>query len=123
MQQNDGIVFETLDMFGSTVRFHKRNHQNHLNKHPELRQVQFYPGQVRQALQHPTLTIEGNLPHTLCYYFEILNFRSIVKYAKVVVYEENRNSSTDPHCVIMTAFKIDHIQETKYGLTPTYYNN
>jgi len=117
------VILEVTDQFGTIVRFGKKNYDKHKDKHPELRQKQFCPGQIAMALESPTFVIEGNQAETLCYYLEILNFRGIIKYAKVVVQETDRLSKIDPHCIIKTAFKTDHIQETKYGSLPTYYNN
>jgi len=114
---------EVTDFFGSVVRFGKKNYDKHKDRHPELRQKQFCPGQIAMALEKPTLTIQGNQEGTLCYYLELFRFRDIIKYAKVVVQETDRLSTSDPHCVVKTAFKTDHIQELKYGLVPTYYNN
>ena len=110
-------------MFGAIVRFGGKNYDKHKDKHPELRQKQFCPGQITMALEQPTFVIQGNQPETLCYYLEIFKIRDIVKYAKVVVQETNRLDESDPHCTIKTAFKTDHIQELKYGFTPTYYNS
>lgn len=120
LPQNE-VVLETTDMFGTIVRFHKTNYDKHKDKHAELRQRQFCPGQIKMALQHPTLTIAGNQEGTVCYYLVILRVRDIIKYVKVVVREVERLSESDPHCIIMTAFKTDHVQELKYGLVPTYY--
>lgn len=117
------IILEAVDYFGTVVRFGKNNYDKHKDKHPELRQKQFCPGQIAMALEKPTFTITGNQEGTLCYYLVILKFRDIIKYAKVVVQETNRLSKTDPHCIIKTAFKTDHIQEFKYGFVPTYYNS
>jgi hypothetical protein len=116
------FVLEVEDMFGSIVRFYKINYDNHKDKHPELRQKQFCPGQIKMALQNPHFTIQGNQDGTLCYYFELFRIRDIIKLVKVVVRETDRLSKNDPHCVIMTAFKTDHVQELKYGIVPTYYN-
>jgi len=116
------IILETTDMFGSVVRFYKNNYDKHKDKHPELRQKQFCPGQIKMALHNPSCTIDGNQKGTVCYYLELFKIRGIIKLVKVVVRESDRHSKDDPHCIIMTAFKTDHIQETKYGLVPTYYN-
>ena len=116
------IILETTDMFGTVVKFYKTNYDKHKDKHAELRQKQFCPGQIKMALQKPHFTIPGNQEDTLCYYIELFKIRDIIKLVKVVVRETNRLSKSEPHCVIMTAFKTDHIQELKYGLVPTYYN-
>ena len=122
MMAQTEVILETTDMFGSVVRFHKSNYDKHKDKHSELRQKQFCPGQIKMALQHPHFTIPGNQDGTLCYYLELFRVRDIIKLVKVVVRETNRLSKSDPHCVIMTAFKTDHVQELKYGFVPTNYN-
>lgn len=116
------VILEVSDYFGTVVRFGKKNYDKHKDKHPELRQKQFCPGQIAMALEKPTFVIQGNQDETLCYYLELFRFRDIIKYAKVVVQETNRLKKIDPHCVIKTAFKTDHIQELKYDFVPTYYN-
>jgi hypothetical protein len=116
------IILEATDIFGAIVRFEKRNYDNHKDKHPELRQKQFCPGQITMALEKPNFVIQGNQEGTLCYYLELFRFRDIIKYAKVVVQETNRLRKKDPHCIIKTAFKTDHIKELKYGFKPTYFN-
>ncbi len=116
------IILEVTDYFGTIVRLEKKNYDKHKDKHPELRQKQFCPGQITMALEKPTLTIKGNQDNTICYYLELFRFRDIIKYIKVVVRETNRLDEIDPHCIIKTAFKVDHVQELKYNLVPTYYN-
>lgn len=116
------VILETTDMFGTLVRFHQTNYDKHKDKHPELRQKQFCPGQIKIALEKPHFTIQGNKDGIICHYLEIFRVRDIIKLVKVVVLETNRFSEKDPHCVIMTAFKTDHVQELKYGFVPTYYN-
>lgn len=117
------IILEVTDMFGTIVKFEKSNYDKHKDKHPELRNKQFCPGQISMALEKPSFVIQGNQDCTLCYYLELFRFRDIIKYTKVIVREASRNHGTDPHCVIKTAFKTDHIQETRYGFVPTYYNS
>ncbi len=117
------VILEVTDMYGTVVKFWKNNYDKHKDKHPELRNKQFCPGQITMALQQPSFVIQGNHHSTLCYYLELFRFRGIIKYTKVVVQEAERNSSANPHCVIKTAFKTDHVQETNYGFVPMYYNS
>ncbi len=117
----DEIILECTDICGSIVRFHKKNYDKHKKKHRVLEQQHFCPGQIMKALKQPTLTIKGNLDGTVCYYLEEFSIGGIIRYTKVVVLEKFRNARVNPHCVIMTAFQIDHIQETKYGYAPKYY--
>ncbi len=119
--EEEKSVLEVTDYFGTIVKFKQKNYDKHKDKHPELRNKQFFPKQITMALQRPTLTIDGNQEGTLCYYLELFRVRDIIKFTKVVVRETNRRNNSDPHCVVMTAFKTDHIQELKYGFTPTYY--
>lgn len=118
----DKIVLEETDMFGTIVRFHEKNYDKHKSKHPELRTKKFHPQEITMALKSPSFIIEGNQQDTICYYLELFRIRDIIKFAKVVVRETDRHSPTDPHCIIKTAFKTDHVQELKYGYVPTYYN-
>jgi len=119
---NSGIVLEVTDIYGTVVRFEKKNYDKHKQYHPELRQKQFCPGQIAMALEKPTFVIKGNNPDTLCYYLELFRIRDIIKYAKVVVREADRLDKSDPHCIIKTAFKTDHVQELSYGFKPMHYN-
>lgn len=116
------IVLEISDLYGTIVRFEKKNYDKHKQYHPELRQKQFCPGQIAMALQKPTFVIKGNHPDTLCYYLELFRVRDIIKYAKVVVREADRLDKGNPHCIIKTAFKTDHVQELAYGFAPMHYN-
>jgi hypothetical protein len=116
------IILEVTDIYGTIVRFSKNNYDKHKDKHPELRNKQFCPGQIARALQKPTLVIQGYQEGTLCYYLVLFRIRDIIKYTKVVVQETDRNDKTNPHCVIKTAFKTDHVQECKYNYKPMYYN-
>ncbi|MCL2174243.1 hypothetical protein FWH58_03075 [Candidatus Saccharibacteria bacterium] len=122
-QPKDSVILETTDLYDSIVRFNKNNYNKHEGKHPELRQKQFCPGQIIMALKTPSFVIKGRNPDTLCYYFELFRVRDVIKLVKVVVLETNRHSPNDPHCVIKTAFKTDHVQELKYGYEPMCYNN
>lgn len=117
------VILEVTDYFGTLVRFSKRNYDRHKEKHPELRQKQFCPGQIAMAIENPTLTIQGNQPGTIRHYLELFRAHGIIKYTKVVVDESLRLSPTNPYCVIKTAFKTDHVQELKYGFSPTYYSS
>lgn len=119
--KRDVCVVETPDCFGTIVKFMKKNYDKHKDKHPELRTKKFCPQQITMALQKPSFTIPGNQDDTLCYYLELFRIRDIIKYVKVVVRETTRHQKGNPHCVIMTAFKTDHVQELKYGLKPTRY--
>lgn len=117
------IILEVIDFYGSIIIFRKNNFDKHKDKHPELRNKQFCPGYIATALQKPSFVIQGNQDGALCYYLELFRFHDIIKYTKVIVHEVDRNNKANPHCVIKTAFKTDHIQEIRYGFTPTYYNS
>ena len=114
------VLLEVEDCFGSIVKMHKKNYDKHKDRHPELRQKQFCPGQIVEALERPTLVIQSKQEGALCYYLELLRIRDIVKYAKVVVDETRRK---DKICFVKTAFKTDHVQELKYGYDPMRFNN
>src|SRR5262245_37518078 len=91
------VILEVTDYFGTIVKFGKNNYDKHKQKHPELRQKQFCPGQIAMALENPTFTIPGNQDGTLCYYLELFRYRDIIKYIKVIVRETDRLHRTNPH--------------------------
>jgi len=114
-------ILQCKDKFGSLVVFEKINFEKHKLKHRELEDSTFCPKRIVTALQEPTFTIQSKLEHTVCYYYEEYSNNGIMIYTKVVVYEEHRFNRQSPQCFIKTAFRIDHVQETKYGFKPNYH--
>lgn len=118
---SEKYILKCKDLFGSEVVFEKQNYEKHEKKHAELRDSSFCPERIVKALQKPTFTIKSKNPDSLCYYYEEYSHNGIMKYTKVVVYEKHRDRKNSPQCVVKTAFRIDHIQETKYGFEPNYH--
>ena len=111
---NNNYILKCVDLFGATVVFEKLNYEKHKNKHRELEEPSFCPKRISTALQKPTFTITSKLDDTICYYYEEYSKNDIMMYTKVVVCKKR---------YIKTAFRIDHVQEIKYGYKPTYYKN
>lgn len=101
--------------------FSRRNFEKHKKKHPELRIGSFCPKRIIKTLQNPTFTIKSIVPHALCYYYEEYSSNGIMRYTKVIVHEEQRAKKESAICFVKTAFRIDHIQEIKYGFQPAYH--
>jgi len=78
--EEEKSVLEVTDYFGTIVKFKQKNYDKHKDKHPELRNKQFFPKQITMALQRPTLTIDGNQEGTLCYRTYILDTTTSVSY-------------------------------------------
>ena len=114
-------VLQCRDRFGSLVVFERSNYEKHRKKHRELENLSFCPKRIVTALQQPTFTIRSRLDDTLCYYFQEYSNNGIMMYTKVIVYEKFRFRGESPRCYVKTAFRIDHIQETKYGFKPDYH--
>ena len=124
MAESSGkYVLQCRDKFGSLVVFERSNYEKHKNKHRELDNPSFCPKRIIQALQEPTFTIKSKIEHTLCYYYEEYSNNGIMIYTKVIVFEKFRFRPSPEICFVKTAFRIDHIQELKYGLKPSYNKN
>ena len=115
-------ILKCMDKFGSLVVFEHSNYERHKNKHRELENPNFCPKRIESALKEPTLTIQSKIGHTLCYYYQEYSNNGIMMYTKVIVNEKFRFRKKLPMCFVKTAFRIDHIQEIKYGFKPNYHN-
>jgi len=116
-------ILTVTDIFNSPVVFTKSNFNKHRKKHRELENQNFCPTRIEKTLQQPPLTVKSTIEHALCYYYEEYSSNGIMMYTKVIVDEKHRNRAKNPICYIKTAFRIDHIQELKYGYIPTYHQH
>ena len=122
MSTSGKYVLSCKDCFGSLLVFERQNFEKHRSKHPELNHPKFCPDRLIKALQEPTFTIKGLVPHTLCYYYEEFAINGILKYTKVIVHEEFRNRKKSPVCYVKTAFRIDNVKEDNYNFTRNYHH-
>lgn len=110
-------IIDSTDCFGRRIVFSRINYDRHRKRHPELEIPDFCPRRIIEALKQPTFTIQGKIPLTQCFYLEEFKLNGVMRYTKVIVGDRTELFQDGACHVIYTAFRIDHVQEVKYGYT------
>lgn len=108
-------ILDFKDSDNKRYIFSRKNYNNHLNKHPELKILNFLD-RIREAILNPYCIHPAfNQKETFCYYNLEFTIKSISRYTKVVVKKLKHGQY-----VILSAYRPTDIKELKYykeGLT------